>query len=153
MPLVLFDFDGVLADTLSDMLRFAQEACNELGVDHAVVPPDLSNLEIMSFATFGIACDVPTELMGEFVHKCTQKFAKKETPPLIFDGLSDVIQNLSTENILAVVTGNTVENVHAFLTHHGLRDCFQMVYGVDMPGSCLLFERCASQIETISSQF
>ena len=135
MPLILFDFDGVLADTLADMLRFAQEACNELGVDHTVIPADLSNLEVMSFATFGIACDVPQELTGEFVRKCTEKFAKKETPPSIFDGLPDVIRELSKQNILAVVTGNTAENVHAFLAHHGLRDCFQVVYGVDMPGS------------------
>jgi phosphoglycolate phosphatase len=135
MALILFDFDGVLADTLADMLRFAQEACNELGVDHTVVSQDLSNLEVMSFATFGLACNVPMELTGEFVHKCTEKFAKKKMPPSIFDGLPDVIRELSKENILAVVTGNTAENVYAFLAHHGLQDCFQMVYGVDMPGS------------------
>ena len=53
MSLILFDFDGVLADTLADMLCFAQQVCDELGVSHTVIKKDLSELEVMSFATFG----------------------------------------------------------------------------------------------------
>jgi phosphoglycolate phosphatase len=135
MSLILFDFDGVLADTLDDMLLFAQQTCDELGVHHHVIQTDLSGLETMSFATFGQACEVPQELVGEFVRKCTRKFAEKKSPPEIFDGLSDVIRQLAQAHVIAVVTGNTVENVNAFLRHHGLVDCVRAVYGVDMPGS------------------
>lgn len=135
MSLILFDFDGVLADTLDDMIQFAQEACDELEVHHTVVYDDLCNLEVMSFGTFGRACEVPENLVGEFVRKCTGKFAGKKTPPAIFDGLPEVIRKLSERNTLVVVTGNTAGNVNTFLVHHGLRDCFQAVYGVDMPGS------------------
>lgn len=132
---MIFDYDGVLADTFADMLRFAQETCNELGVTHTVIPSDLRDLEIMSFTTFGRACGVPEELTWEFARRCTQKFAKKRTPPAIFDRLSDVIRRLAQRNILVIVSGNTTENVSAFLFHHGLLDFFRMVYGVDMPGS------------------
>ena len=135
MSLIIFDFDGVLADSLSDMLLFAQETCNELGIDHTVTQADLGNLEIMSFATFGIACGVPVELTGEFVHRCTNKFKEKKTPQAIFDGLPDVIRKLSEENILSVVTGNTTENVSSFLSHHGLLDFFHSIHGVDNPGN------------------
>jgi phosphoglycolate phosphatase len=147
MNLIIFDFDGVLADTFSDMLEFAQEACNELGIDHNVIPADLMNLEVMSFATFGIACDVPMELTGEFVRRCTEKFAQKKSPQAIFDGLLDVIRKLSKENMLFVVTGNTTENVNAFLSHHGLQDCFHYIYGVDIPGTK------AEKIKKITDQF
>ena len=51
MALILFDYDGVLADTLGDMILFAQQVCDELGVNHVVTPQDLNSLEIMSFAT------------------------------------------------------------------------------------------------------
>jgi phosphoglycolate phosphatase len=135
MRLLIFDYDGVLADTLEDMLRFAQETCDELGVTHTVLPSDLRDLDVMSFTTFGRACGVPEELTGEFARRCTRKFAEKVTPPAIFDGLSDVIRRLAERNILVIVSGNTTENVKAFLFHHGLLDCFHMVYGVDMPGS------------------
>ncbi|MDD2923014.1 MAG: HAD family hydrolase [Anaerolineales bacterium] len=135
MSLILFDFDGVLADTLNDMLKFAQETCDELNVRHTVVQTDLSELKIMSFATFGRACEVPENLAGEFVRRCTEKFAKKKSPPEIFDGLREVVKKLAKEHVVAVVTGNTTGNVNAFLLHHGLADFVRAVYGVDMPGS------------------
>jgi len=135
MKLLIFDFDGVLADTFADMIQFAQEACDELGVDHTVISTDISDLEEMSFATFGKACKVPEELIGEFVGRCTRKFAEKPKPPPIFEEMQEVIRELAKGNILTIVTGNTAENVNTFLQHHKLQDCFQMLYGVDMPGS------------------
>ncbi len=135
MALILFDFDGVLADTLADMLCFAQEVCNELGVNHVVIQTDLSELEVMSFATFGRACEVPEGLVDEFVRRCTGKFAEKKSPPVLFTGLGEVVRKLAESHMLAVLTGNTQGNVRMFLEQHGLDGCFGAVYGVDMPGS------------------
>jgi phosphoglycolate phosphatase len=135
MSLILFDFDGVLADTLADMLRFAQEVCDELGVEHTVIETDLSELEVMSFATLGRACGTPDELVDEFVRRCTGKFAARKSPPAIFDGLMEVVGKLAERHVLAVVTGNTEGNVQAFLQEHGLAGCFRAVYGLEMPGS------------------
>jgi len=59
MRLLLFDYDGVLADTFDDLIQFGQEACDELGVVHAVTSDDVHGLEVMSYKTFGIACGVP----------------------------------------------------------------------------------------------
>lgn len=135
MALVIFDYDGVLADTLDDLIRFGQEACNQLGVKHVVAKEDLSNLEVMSFATFGRACEVPEHLIDEFVKISLNLFAEKESPPAIFDGLRDVFQHLSSNHKIAIVTTNSSQNVHAFLTQHGLDSLVHAVYGVDTPGS------------------
>jgi phosphoglycolate phosphatase len=135
MSLILFDFDGVLANSLADMLRFAQEVCDELGVKHTVVQTDLSELEVMSFATFGQACEVPEDSVDEFVHRCVEKFAEKESPPAIFEGMGKVVRKLAESHQLVVVTGNLESNVDAFLKEHGLQGCFRAVYGVDKPGS------------------
>ena len=135
MALVIFDYDGVLADTLNDLIRFGQQACNQLGVKHTVTKDDLSNLEVMSFATYGRACEVPEHLIDEFVKISLRLFAEKESPPAIFDGLSEVIQHFSTKHKIAIVTTNSSQNVHAFLTQHGLDSLVHAVYGVDTPGS------------------
>jgi phosphoglycolate phosphatase len=100
-----------------------------------VVQTDLSELEVMSFATFGRACRMPEDLVDEFVRRCTGKFAEKNSPPAIFNGLGEVVRKLAEFHTLAVVTGNTEENVCAFLEEHGLEGCVRAVYGVDMPGS------------------
>lgn len=154
MALIIFDYDGVLADTLDDLIQFGQEACDRLSVKHVVTKDDLSNLEVMSFSTFGRACEVPEHLVDEFVKISLNLFAEKESPPAIFDGLSEVIQHFFTNHKLAIVTTNSSQNVHAFLTQHGLDTLIHAVYGVDTPGSkaqkiSIARERFANNEETI----
>ena len=135
MALIIFDYDGVLADTLDDLIHFGQEACDQLGVKHAVTQADLSNLEVMSFATYGRACEVPEPLIDDFVKISLNLFAEKKSPPAIFDEMSEVIQHFSGQHKLAIVTTNSSQNVKLFLARHGLSDLFHAVYGVDTPGS------------------
>ena len=135
MALIIFDFDGVLADTLNDLIQFGQEVCDELGIKHAVNKEDLSNLESMSFASFGRACEVPEDLVNEFVQRCLKRFSQKKSPPAIFDGLSTVVKNLAMNHTLAIITTNSSQNVNAFLIEHSLDNCIHTVYGVDIPGS------------------
>lgn len=135
MALIIFDYDGVLADTLDDLLQFGQEACDKLGIIHQVSKDDLANLEVMSFASFGRACGVPEYLVDEFVHICLTCFADKKSPPAIFDGLGNVIRHFAIDHAIAIVTTNSSQNVHAFLVRHGLEESINAVYGVDSPGS------------------
>jgi phosphoglycolate phosphatase len=135
MALILFDYDGVLADTLKDLLRFSQEICDELGIQHQVVKQDISTLEAMSFANLGRRIGVPEALVDEFVRRSLEKVANKKEPPRIFPELAAVVKTLSTRHILGVVTTNSSPNVKAFLRQHGLEDCFRAIYGIDQPGS------------------
>ncbi len=135
MALIIFDYDGVLADTLDDLIKFGQEACNKLGVNHLVTKDDLNNLELMSFVTYGQACGVPEPLIDEFVNICLNSFAEKNSPPGIFPGLGRVIRYLSRQHRIAIVTTNSSQNVNDFLVEHGLDGLVDAVYGVDSPGS------------------
>jgi phosphoglycolate phosphatase len=135
MALIIFDFDGVLADTLDDLIQFGQEVCDELGVNHVVKQEDLSNLEIMSFTSFGRACEVPEHLVEEFVHRCLKRFAEKKSPPPIFNELSTIVKNFSVNHTIDIITTNSSQNVNVFLIEHGLGECIHAVYGVDIPGS------------------
>jgi phosphoglycolate phosphatase len=135
MALILFDYDGVLADTLEDLLRFGQKACDQLGVKHRVIREDISNLEVMSFASYGRACQVPETLVDEFVRICLDSFAGKKSPPAIFAGMGEAVRQLAVQHRMAVITTNSSQNVRAFLVKHGLDDLIHAVYGVDAPGS------------------
>lgn len=135
MSLILFDFDGVLADTIEDMIRFAQESCEELGIAHKVIVSDLSTLETMSFREYGRNCEIPDSLLEKFVQLCLKKFASKKSPPAIFDGMPQVMMELAKKNSLAIVTGNTSQNVRSFLLEHNLDSYIRAIHGVDEPGS------------------
>ena len=135
MTLILFDFDGVLADTLDDLLQFSQEICTELGVRHQVVKEDISTLEAMSFANLGRQMEVPEPLIEEFVCRSLDKVANKKYPPRIFPGLANAVRDLSARNVLGIITTNSTKNVKTFLIEHGLEDCVRAIYGIDLPGS------------------
>src|SRR5258706_6703107 len=135
MALILFDFDGVLADTLDDLLQFSQKFGSDLAVLHNVVREDISTFEAMSFANIGRQMEVPESLIEEFVRRSLEKVANKKSPPCIFKGLTEVVRDLSTRHILGIVTTNSSPNVKACLIEHGLEDCIRAIYGVDLPGT------------------
>jgi len=135
MKLILFDFDGVLADTLGDLLQFGQEACDELGVKHTATQDDLNSLEIMSFATYGRQLEVPENLVDEFVSRCMAKFSQMSNSPNIFDGLKHVVEQLSARHAIGVITGNATLTVENFLIENGIRNCVSLIFALDQPGS------------------
>lgn len=135
MALILFDFDGVLADTLDDMLHFAQAVCAELGFDRIPTPADLDILETMSFVEYGKQLGIPPHLAGEFATRCLQRFIEKPCPPKIFAGMAEVIEQLSARHTLAIVTGNTTRAVENFLSENHIRQFVNAVFAVDQPGS------------------
>jgi len=135
MTLIIFDFDGVLADTLDDMLNFAQAVCVELGYDRIPTPADLDALETMSFVEYGKQLGIPPHLAGEFATRCLQRFIEKPHPPKIFAGMAQVLAQLSAHHTLAIVTGNTTRAVENFLSENNIRQFVSTVLAVDQPGS------------------
>ena len=135
MALILFDFDGVLADTLDDMLNFAQAVCAELGVNRLPTPADLDALETMSFVEYGMQLRVPPELVDEFVNRCLKRFIEKPHPPKMFEGMAEVIKQLSKDHVIAIVTGNTTSAVETFLAENDILQHISGIFAVDQPGS------------------
>jgi phosphoglycolate phosphatase len=131
MAIILFDFDGVLADTIGDILEFAREACAQMGFERNPKPADLDALENMSFVDFGRRLDVPPEFIDEFVDRCLQMFNQKPHPPKIFEGMGRVVAEAAEHNTLAIITGNTTPTVEAFLEEYGLREHITTVIGVE----------------------
>ena len=132
---IIFDFDGVLGDTLDEMLRIAGHVAAELGYPCQPAPADLDALERMEFSELGIQLGIPASQANEFPRRCFDLFASLSNPPHIFPGMKQVILDLAPTNRLAIVTGNTSRIVNRFLSEHGLDGCFAMVLGSDASGN------------------
>lgn len=131
MAIILFDFDGVLADTLEDALDFAQEACAQVGFECKPTPNDLEALETMSVVDYGRQLKLPPEHIDEFAAHYLNLFNKKPQPPKIFNRMDEVIVRAAANNRIAIVTGNTATTVEAFLEKYGLRKYIKLVIGVE----------------------
>ena len=132
---ILFDFDGVLADTLDDMLNFSQAVCSILGHDCQPSPRDLDILDSMDILSYGRQLGLPANKLEDFGGMMVEQFRLKQDPPALFAGLVDVIRQSSRNSRIGVVTGNSTEIVREFIVHHGLDNYFNCVLGADTPGS------------------
>jgi phosphoglycolate phosphatase len=133
--IVLFDFDGVLADTLDDMLDFSKSVCSQLGHPRKPTPADLDALDPMSFYEFGKKLALPQDKVQEFATRCIQMFAQRPLPPKIFDDMQEVVAQLSARAKIGIITGNSAKVVSKFLDQYGLAGYVSQVMGVDLPGT------------------
>jgi len=131
---IVFDFDGVLADTMKDMLQFSKIVCEAMGYPCEPSPNDLNALERMSFSELGKQLGIPANNVAEFVDLTFQLFAVQPLPPRIFPGMKDVVLRLASDYKIAILTGNTSAVVNRFLDHHGLSSSIDKVFGEDIPG-------------------
>ncbi|MBN1145658.1 MAG: HAD family hydrolase [Anaerolineales bacterium] len=135
MTLIVFDFDGVLADTIDDMLSIAGRVAADLGHPCQPSPADLDALERMEFSQFGRQLGIPEDKIEAFVSSSLQLFASLPTPPKIFPGMRQVVQELAHANRVAIVTGNTARILRRFLEHHGLESSVELALTADDPGN------------------
>ena len=133
--IIIFDFDGVLADTLDDMLRYAAQVCAQLGHPRQPTQADLDALDHMSFDEFARQLKLPEKAVKDFTRRNFKLFASSPRPPDIFDGLGDVVVRLARRCKLGIVTGNTSEAVWNFLHRHGLAEHISIVLDAGAAGS------------------
>jgi phosphoglycolate phosphatase len=133
--LYLFDFDGVLADNLDEMLRYAGEVCSQLGHPCEPSQADLEALDTMDMVSYGRQLGIPESLLDRFADMLRSMFNSDLQQPRIFPGIRAVLERQPQGNILAIITGNARNIVETFLTQHGLKDTIRLIYSGDMPGT------------------
>lgn len=131
----LFDYDGVLADTLADMLRFAGETCAELGYARTPTPADLDALERMSLVDYGLQLGIPADRTQEFTRRMAARFETKDEPPALFPGMDAVVREAARRGQVGIVTGNSGRAVSRFLEHHRLQAAVDVLISVEQPGT------------------
>jgi phosphoglycolate phosphatase len=135
--LTLFDFDGMLADNLEDMLRFAAQAGDQLGLQLTPTPADLEALETMDLPSYGRQLGVPEELRPQFADHVRALFLAKTEPPSIFPGMPAVLASLDGRSTIGIITGNSIGLVQKFLRRYDLLDYVSLIFGGETPGTRL----------------
>jgi phosphoglycolate phosphatase-like HAD superfamily hydrolase len=150
---IVFDFDGVLADTAGDMLGFSQQVCAELGYPCQPTLADLDRLDPMSFDALGRQLGLPEPMIPEYKRLTLEKFASKPEPPEIFTGMAEVVHRAASLGPAGIVTGNHARLVARFLERYGLVDHIAGVIDVAAPGTrAEKIRRLAAEIGAPGSQ-
>jgi phosphoglycolate phosphatase len=125
--LVIWDFDGTLADTLSDAVTIY----NDLAREHGLLPiEDGEAARDMTIVQFLRAHRIPYRkvpfLMARFL--ATQK--QSAEPPRVFPGIASAVHGLKAAGIrLGIVSSNDPETIARCLRQEGLTECFEFRVG------------------------
>lgn len=125
--IVIFDFDGTIADTLTVFLSIY----NDLAPRYSCTPVASKDVPILR----GMR---PQDKMREYgitfwkmpflVHAVRNEFRKRAPAAAIHNGISEVLRDLKDNgHVLGVLTSNSKDSVQTFLNQQALGDIFEFI--------------------------
>src|SRR5690606_9079203 len=117
-PLLLFDFDGVIADSLAVYFEVFQSVCREEGVDRAMRLEDFLRIFETNAIQGLIDAGVPIRKLRRLGKALGPRVAEANARVFPFEGMPQIIGELSQRFPLYVVTSNLKAPVEDFLSRH-----------------------------------
>jgi phosphoglycolate phosphatase len=124
-PLVVFDWDGTIADSHSAIVACMQEASRELGLamperERASHVIGLSLHEILRI----VAPDLPAGRYPEYVAAYRRHFLAREEAIQLFPGMHGLLEGLSKKHLLGIATGKSRNGLERALAAAEIGDLF-----------------------------
>ena len=136
---IIFDFDGTIADTVDALVTIA----NRLAVDFGYI--QITPEELARLRTFSSREIIKYSGISLFKIPFLLKTIKGELKPI--PGIQDTLIELHKEGYrLGIITSNSQENVTAFLRNHELAYLFDFIYsGVTIFGKTTIINNVLKQ--------
>ena len=122
--LIMFDFDGVIADSLDDQSEAFVDTLSGEGLHHLATQGHfLDFLETNWFAALaeaGVPADIAAQLEDSF----------SELPsPELFPGMAAVVERLAAAHTVLVITSSRTADVERILEEHGVQGVAEVIGG------------------------
>ncbi|NLF18312.1 MAG: HAD hydrolase-like protein [Lentisphaerae bacterium] len=129
--IIMFDFDGVIADSFDVFYQALVRTLREFGHTCVRNPVDFRALFDDNACRSLEALRVPPEDLNEILAEVGRKLESRLDDMPLFPGVADAIRALRQTCVLYIITSNDSHTVSAYLERVGLRDCFQCILGAN----------------------
>ena len=133
MKMIIFDFDGTLADTRKTIVSSKQKTMKIMGLEILDEETCASTIGLSSRAGFK---KYYPGLSEEKLDECVAIYRKifeeeiKRTPPVLFPNVEKVIKNLAKRNIImTIASARNKASLKGFLDGMGITDYFGYILG------------------------
>jgi phosphoglycolate phosphatase len=128
LKLILFDFDGTLADTFEAGFRIFQELAPEWGC-RTIERSELPALRTMRPLELMRSLNIPLKKIAPMARRWSAELQKQIDDIAPFPGTKETLHQLTTAGFrLGILTSNTQSNVSRFLTNHDM-EVFEFIRG------------------------
>jgi phosphoglycolate phosphatase len=127
MKAIVFDFDGVLADSFDVLYDFNREAMASVGVElSAGQYRDLFDRNVhLGFRQF-----IPDDAKyRKFVDFKQERFGEYYEKVDLFPGAAELVKNLASGMPLAIASATLAPHIVRLLEKHGIAGCFNHIVG------------------------
>jgi len=128
---LIFDYDGVIVDSLDMFMTFFIQACKENGWDEISTKQDFLALFTGNMFENMMKLGMSRQDILSIVLKVKENLTNHLNELPLFPTIKETLEDLSKQNTLIISTSNDTTVVEKFLTLNKLT-CFTKVYGSDL---------------------
>ncbi|WP_406648196.1 HAD-IA family hydrolase [Aliisedimentitalea scapharcae] len=129
--MIIFDFDGVLADSLTTCLAACTKAAHAQGVDLKLTRDAFATLDPLTFEALAERHNLEPV---QFAQDVAQTVSGCAQPSPLFGGVAQSLTTLAKDHDLAVVSASHSDVIRTVLATQGLDLLMFRIIGGDTPG-------------------
>lgn len=124
---LIFDFDGTIADTLGESRRIFNEIAPDYGI-RQVEEHEVADLRHLSLKEILSKLNIPKRRVPSIIARGTGMMRANIDRLQLIDGMKEALTDLRNHtDSFGILTSNTTANVDIFLRNHSIRDLFEFV--------------------------
>jgi len=132
--LLLFDYDGVLADSLNTLSEYTTIFCREHGLGEGLKTTDVDAMESATLAGLIEAAGISQAYVRDYARYLFQALNRDPLKVPLFKGIPKMLTDLARHYTLCVVTANHSAIVRQRLDAAQLTSLMGCIYGNEQPG-------------------
>jgi phosphoglycolate phosphatase len=132
--IIIFDFDGTLADTLDALLRITNRLAPEFGYPQ-ISDDQLANLKYLSVWEVIKISKVALWKLPFLLKRVKEEFPKEVKHVKLFPGVADLLTTLKSQGYrLGIVSSNSEANIRSLLNQNQIEHLFDFITGASTFG-------------------
>ena len=134
MKIFLFDFDGVVIDTLPIAVEVYNQRMRAYGIQNQFTPATFAALFLNNFHK-GLSAVISDEIIREKILKeKNAEYERRKDDFRVFEGIKETLFELAKFGKLIIISSNGTQFINALLESRGIT-CFDEVLGGDIEKS------------------
>jgi phosphoglycolate phosphatase len=131
--LAIFDYDGVLVDSLDQVIEASREVCRSIGHECMLDKETIASLQPMTYTQLARSIGLPPDRMIAFSKDVFSRLQKADAAMPFFPGIETLLRRRTPETT-AIISGNSREVILAKLAAHALDKQVASIFGAYEPG-------------------
>ena len=126
-PVLIFDFDGTIADTHHYIIKISNQLCHEFNYA-SISPEEIDDLKNKSAHEVIRHLNVPLLKIPAIIARAKKEFQNDIAELQPIEGLKDILKCIKEAGIqIGILSSNAGDNIKKFLEHHGM-DIFDFIH-------------------------